>query len=87
MILLWAVELGRIDIFTEFTEMSQYSVSPRLGNIEGLYNMFEYMIDYDISRVVFDAFQPKVDNSAFASRMTDWKDFYEEIEEYLSTGM
>ena len=55
-VLCWEVELGRIDIFTEVVVMSQYSASPRLGNIEGLYHMFEYVSKNEVSRMVFDPF-------------------------------
>ena len=34
-------------------------------HIEGLYHMFEYISKHDISRGVFDPFQPKVDDIAF----------------------
>ena len=50
--------------------MSQYSVSPRLVHIEGLYHMFGYIRKHDIYRVVFDLFKPKVYESLFASGMT-----------------
>ena len=40
-----------------------------------------------MSRVVFDPSQPKIDESVFASGKTDWKDFYEDIEEELPPGM
>ena len=43
-ILRWEVDLGSIGIFTEVVVMSQYLASPLLGHIEGLYNIFEYII-------------------------------------------
>ena len=76
-ILRWAVDLGHIGIFTEVAVMSKYSASPRLGNLEGFYHMFEYIRNHEISRVVFDPFQPKFDKSDFASGTTDCKGFYE----------
>ena len=39
-ILRWAVELGRIDIFCEVAMMLQYSASPIIGHLEGLYHIF-----------------------------------------------
>ena len=38
---------------------------------EGLYHMFEYLRNNEMSRVVFDTFQPKFDESEFVSGMTD----------------
>ena len=40
-----------------------------------------------ITRLVFDPFQLKVGESAFASGKTDWKDFYGDITEELPPGM
>ena len=74
-ILRWAVELGRIEIFTEVVVMSKYSASPRLRHIEALYHMFEYPRKHDMCRVVFDLFKGNIDDSAFASGTTDWKEF------------
>ena len=73
------MDLRCIDIFKEVEVMSQYSASPRLVYFESLYHMFEYLRNNDMSRVVFDTFQPKVDESSFASGMMDWKDLYEKI--------
>ena len=36
--------------------------------------MFEYLRKHEMSRLVFDPFQPKVDESEFESGTTDWKD-------------
>ena len=38
-------------------------------------------------RVLFDTFQPKVDESAFASGATYWKDFYGDIKEDIPPGI
>ena len=81
------MELGRIDIFAVVAVMSQYSESPQLGHPEGLYYMFEYLMKYDMSRVVFDLFQPKVDDSVFVSGTTDCKYFYGETKEELPPEM
>ena len=49
--------------------------------------MFEYLRKHEMFRVVFDPFQPKVDESAFALGATYWKNFYGYIKEYLPLGM
>ena len=49
--------------------------------------MFEYLINHEMSRDVFDSFQPKVDESAFILGTTDWKDFYGDIDEELPQGI
>ena len=73
-ILRWAVDLGRIDIFCEVAIMSQYSASPRVGHIEGLYHIFGYLKKHKMSPVVFDLKHPEVYQSSFASVNTDWTD-------------
>ena len=49
--------------------------------------MFEYLSKNEISRVVFDPFQPNVYESAFSSETTDWKYLYGYIKEELHLGM
>ena len=81
------VELGHIQIFTEVAVISQYSESPLLVHLEGLYHMFEYIRKREMCRLVLYLFQSKVDESAFASGTIYWKGFYGNIEEDLPTGM
>ena len=71
-ILCWVVELRLINIFTEVELISQYLASLILVHLGGLYHMFEYISNHEISRVVFDPFQPKFDEIAFASGMINW---------------
>ena len=85
-ILRWAIELGRIDIYTETAVMSQYSASPRIGHLEGLYHIFGYLAQHEKSRLVFDAKTPDVDESSFAQAV-DWKDFYGDVKEELPAHM
>ena len=49
--------------------------------------MFEYLRKKQMYRVLFDTFQPKVDESAFASGATYWKDFYGDIKEDIPPGI
>jgi hypothetical protein len=39
----WAIELGRINIFHEVSLLSQYQVNPRVGHLEVMYHVFEYL--------------------------------------------
>ena len=75
-ILRWAVEIGKIGIFAEVTIMSQYSDSPRLGHFEGLYHIFGYLKNHEMSRIMIDTKKTKIDEQSFASGTTDWRDFY-----------
>ena len=78
-ILRWAVEIDRIDIFTEVAIMSRYSASPRLGYLEGLYHIFGYLKKHEMSRIMFDSKQTKTDEQYFAPGTTYWRDFYVEV--------
>ena len=49
--------------------------------------MFEYIRKHELSSVVFGPFQPKFDESEFSLGVTDCKDFYGYIEEYIPQGM
>ena len=78
-ILRWAVDIGRIDIFTEAAIMSQYSASPRLGHLEGLYHIFGCLKKHEMSKIVFDPKKTNIDEQSFAPGTTDWRDFYGEV--------
>jgi hypothetical protein len=39
--------------------------------LKGLYHMVEYLRKHEMTRIVFDPFHPKVDESVFASGTTD----------------
>ena len=86
-ILCWALDIGRIYIFAEVEVMLQYSASPLLGNLEGLYNMFEYLKKNEMYRVIFDLFQKNVDESVFSSGTTDCKELYGYIKKELPPGI
>ena len=63
--------------------MTQYLASPRLVHLEGLYHVFKYIRNQDMSRVVFDKFQPKFDENAFVLETMERKEFYGDIEEEI----
>jgi hypothetical protein len=42
-ILRWAIELGRLDIFVEVSQLSQHQALPRRGHLEALYHIFAYL--------------------------------------------
>jgi hypothetical protein len=39
-ILRWAIELGRVDIFVEVSQLSQFQALPRQGHLEAAYHIF-----------------------------------------------
>ena len=63
--------------------MSQYSSSPRLGQLKGLYHIFCYPKKHDNSRIVFDPKKTNIDERSFAPGTTDKRDYYVEVMEEL----
>jgi hypothetical protein len=39
----WAIELGRLNIFVEVSQLSQHQALPRCGHLEELYHIFAYL--------------------------------------------
>ena len=87
-ILRWAVELGRIDIYTEVSILSQHQCLPREGHLDAAYRIFWYLKKADCSRIIFDATTIDTDDRIFndASK-EEWKDFYEYAEEPIPCNM
>ena len=75
----WAIELGRFDILTEVSLLSQYQASPRVGHLEALYLIANFLCRHPMRRIVFDPRTPSLDESVFIPG--DWKDFYGDIVE------
>jgi hypothetical protein len=87
-ILRWAIEIGRIDIYTETAHLSQYSASPREGHLEATYHIFAFLKSHPKLKVVFDPAHVPLDESAFSPVPTSaWKDFYGDMVEELPPGM
>ena len=86
-ILRWAVELGRLDIFTEVSQLSQHQALPRRGHLEAAYHIFAYLKKHDNGgRIVFDPKTPQIDERAF-NVDADWTDFYGDVSEELPPKM
>lgn len=89
----WAIELGRIDIITEVSNLSQYLCSPRVGHLDAAYRIFRYLqrnMSKNVGRLGFDPFIPPVDESIFneSPDVTDhWKEFYPDAEYQFPKNM
>lgn len=64
-ILLWVIELGRFDILTEVSLLSQYQASPWEGHLEGLYWINNYLHRYPMQRLIMNHAMPDVDDTVF----------------------
>ena len=86
-ILRWAVELGRLDIYLEVSQLSQHQAFPRQGHLNAAYHIFAYLRKHQNgARIVFDPREPLVDVRAFNTN-ADWTDFYGEVFEEVPPRM
>ena len=87
-ILRWAVELGRLDIYTEVSILSQHQCLPREGHLDALYRIFWYMKRNKPSRIFFDPKARDVDERLFNSASKEeWLDFYDYANEPIPPNM
>ena len=75
------IEIGRIDIITEVSELSSHLVLPREGHLEAIYHIFAYLKTKHNSRMIFDPTYPDINENDFKD--CDWKDFYGNVKEPL----
>ena len=84
-ILRWSIELGRIDILTEVSCLSQHLAEPRDGHLIAVYKIFKYLdvcLKKDKGRIVFDGKSKFVDNVTFNdTNRQEWSEFYKDAEE------
>ena len=81
-ILRWAVELGRIDIYSEVSVLSQHQCMPREGHLDAIYRIFWYLKKVEASRIIFDPSKMDIDERLFNTASVDeWKDFYTDAAE------
>ncbi|KAI2509582.1 Reverse transcriptase (RNA-dependent DNA polymerase) [Fragilaria crotonensis] len=80
-VLRWCVELGRVDIITEVSELASYMVLPRQGHLEAIFHLFNYLEKKHNARIVFDPSYATVDMSAF--KECDWRAFYGDVREAI----
>jgi hypothetical protein len=77
----WSVELGRIDIITEVSMLSNYLFLPREGHLEAFFHVFAYLGLHHNTRVVFDPTCPSFDMGTLTK--TDWKSMYGDVKEMI----
>ena len=85
-ILLWAVELWRIDVQIKVALLLQYQSSPRESHIEALYLIFHFMSKKPKKRLAMYPSVPDVDEYVF-NLNADWKEFYGGMVEKYSHQM
>jgi hypothetical protein len=80
-VLRWCVELGRVDIITEVSELSTYLAQPRDSHLDAVFHIFNYLEKRHNSRIVFDPTYPTIDMSSFKD--CDWKQYYGNAKEAI----
>ena len=79
-ILRWAIELGRIDILTEVSCLSQHLAEPREGHLIAVYKIFKYLnlrLKNSKGRIVFNGKSMFIDHAVFNDfNREKWLDFY-----------
>ena len=50
----WLIELGRIDVLLETSQLSLYSASPRIGHLHQAFHIFHYLSRHDSSWLPMD---------------------------------
>ena len=76
----WMVELGRIDIAVEVSQLSSFLAMPRQGHLVNALNIMYYLKIKHNSRLVLDPSYPGIDMSEFKSN-ENWAPFYGDVQE------
>ena len=69
-VLQWACEIGRVYIWIETSLLSTQLASPRIGNLEQVYDIFGYLKDISKRKLGFDPVHPKININRF--HRFDW---------------
>jgi hypothetical protein len=78
-ILIWAVELGRIDINIDVSPLSSHLAQPRIGHLEQALHVFSYLKHHMNSHVVFNLNYVMWEQAGFEEY--NLKDFYGDVKE------
>ena len=73
-ILLWAVEIGRVDILLEVSLLSSQLELPRVGHLHAVYRVFGYLNQVTKCKLYFDPRKPIISEDRF--QKFDWYIFY-----------
>ena len=84
-VLLWACEIGRIDIFLETSLLSTHLASPRIGHLEQVFHIFGHLKDSSKRKLGFDPGHLKININRF--HRFDWQDFYKGVKEAIPPNM
>lgn len=84
-ILLWSIDLGRIDIQIKISCSSQHLCAPRIGHLNAAYKIFRYLqknLKNNPGRIVFDTLLYHTDERIFdgtTRTQEERNDFYSDV--------
>ena len=81
----WMIELGRVDILTEVSQLSSFQAMPRKGHLEACYSIFAYLRKHPHMSTIFHPSLMSMRQDRFKDE--DWTDFYGEEGEELPVDM
>jgi len=77
----WMIELGRVDIATEVSELSSYLALPREGQFQAALHLMGYLKKHHNATLVLDPSKPKVNEEEFPRY--DWEEYYHDAHELI----
>ena len=69
-VLIWIVEIGRVDINTELSMLSSHLALPRSGHLDAVFHIFAYLKKKQNSEMVYDPTEVDFDRAALPKE--DW---------------
>ena len=79
------IELWRMDILTEVSQLSSFQAMPRFGHLEACYTILAYIRKLPRMSLVFHPSRIHIRHDRFQSN--DWRDFYGDDKEELPAEM
>ena len=81
----WAVEIGRVDILLEVSNMSSQLALPREGHLEQVLHILGYLKEHKKLRLMMDSSYPDINEKWF--KHYNWEDFYRDAKEAIPPKM
>ena len=81
----WMVELGRMNIYMEVSQLSSFQAMPRVGHLEACYSIFTYLRKHPTMSIMFHPSHIRICEDWLRSQ--DWHDFYSDTKEELPPDM
>ena len=85
-ILRWIVELGRVDIMVEISQLASFLVAPREGHYHAVLNIFAYLRKHPDQAMFFNPHRYDVDETVFQP-IEAWRDLYGDIAEEIPPNL